>query len=261
MGNDWSTFKARINNRLARHLRKAPLRLRNKHPIVSFTFDDAPESAATSGVAILDYYNAKATFYVAGGLVGQWSGHWQGISKHGILELHRRGHEIACHTFSHRAVPDLAADRLADEIEQNRRYLLALDPSIQIENFAYPYGMGSVLRKTQLARTFRSARGIIPGANHGVVDLQFLRSTPLINRNIDFDGIDRAFDEAIETNGWLIFYGHDVAGDPSPYGCTPELLRHALDAASRRGVAIMTVADALDACGSVGKIQSETAQA
>jgi peptidoglycan/xylan/chitin deacetylase (PgdA/CDA1 family) len=165
------------------------------------------------------------------------------------VELYRRGHEIACHTFSHVRITDLGAAELAAEIEKNRRYLLDLYPSIRIENFAYPYGLGSVWRKTQLAKTFRSSRGIVPGVNSGVVDLQYLRSTPLIDRHIDCDGIDRVFDELVATNGWLIFYGHDVAAEPSPYGCTPPLLRHALDAASKRNVQIVTVVEALRAAG------------
>lgn len=82
-----------------------------------------------------------------------------------------------------------------------------------------------------------------------MVDLQYLRSTPLTNHHIDEDGIDRAFDELADANGWLIFYGHDVATEPSPYGCTTSLLRYALDAATRRDVAIMTVAEALRAAG------------
>jgi hypothetical protein len=106
-----------------------------------------------------------------------------------------------------------------------------------------------VLRKGQLKKIFQSSRGIIPGANSGVVDLQFLRATPLINRDIDADGVDRMFDEAVASNGWLIFYSHDVATEPSPYGCTPSLLRHALDAASRRNIEILSVADALRAAG------------
>lgn len=246
---DWPALRARVDNRLSRHFCKAPFRLRNKRPMVSFTFDDFPESAASVGVPMLDQCNARATFYVAGDLVDKWSGHWQGIRPEVIVELHRRGHEIACHTFSHLRTPDLDAAGFAAQIEGNRRYLLGLDPSIRIENFAYPYGLGSVWRKAQLAKTFRSSRGIVPGVNSGVVDLQYLCSTPLIDRSIDCDGVDRAFDELISTNGWLIFYGHDVATEPSPYGCTPSLLRHALDAAARRNVEIMTVADALSAAG------------
>jgi peptidoglycan/xylan/chitin deacetylase (PgdA/CDA1 family) len=246
---DWSALKARVSNRLARHFGAVPFRLQNKTPMVSFTFDDPPKSSATDGAPMLDEYNARGTFYISGGLVDQLSDHWVGINADEIVRLHRTGHEIACHTFSHVRTPDLNAAALTAEIEKNRRYLLALDPSIRIENFAYPYGLGSVSHKRRLKQTFRSSRGIIPGANSGIVDLHFLNSTPLINRHIDTDGIDRAYDEAIATNGWVIFYSHDVAASPSPYGCTPALLQHALAEASRRNIRILSVADALAASG------------
>ena len=246
---DWSALKARVSNRLARHFGAVPFRLQNKTPMVSFTFDDPPKSSATVGAPILFEYQARATYYISGGLVGQPSEHWMGISADEIVGLHRAGHEIACHTFSHVRTPDLNAAALAAEIEKNRRYLLTLDPSIEIRNFAYPYGLGSVSHKRRLKQSFRSSRGIIPGANSGTVDLQFLRSTPLINQHIDNDGIDRALDEAVAKNGWLIFYGHDVAASPSPYGCTPSLLQHALKAASQRKIEILSVADALRSAG------------
>jgi hypothetical protein len=57
------------------------------------------------------------------------------------------------------------------------------------------------------------------------------------------------FDEAVANSGWLIFYSHDVAAEPSPYGCSPSLLRHALDAAIRRKIPILNVADALRCAG------------
>jgi peptidoglycan/xylan/chitin deacetylase (PgdA/CDA1 family) len=246
---DWSALKARVSNRLARHLCTVPFRLRNKRPMVSFTFDDTPKSAAAVGVPMLDAYNARATFYVAGGLVDKWSGHWAGISGDEIVELHRKGHEIACHTFSHKRTTDLDAAALAAEIEDNRRYLLALDPSIRIENFAYPYGFGSLSHKRRLGKTFRSSRGILPGVNSGTVDLHFLRATPLIEVEIDREGVDRAFKEAVAKNGWLIFYSHDVKAVPSPYGCSPAMLRHALEAASRRNVPVLSVAQALRRAG------------
>jgi peptidoglycan/xylan/chitin deacetylase (PgdA/CDA1 family) len=217
--------------------------------MVSFTFDDSPESAATVGAGMLDEYDARATFYISGGLVDKWSGHWNGINAEAIVELHRSGHEVACHTFSHVRAIDLDAAAMAAEIEKNRNYLLSLDASIRIENFAYPYGVGSVLRKGQLGKIFHSSRGIVPGVNSGIVDLQYLRSTPLINRDIDINGLDRVFDEAVANSGWLIFYSHDVAAEPSPYGCSPSLLRHALDAAIRRKIPILNVADALRCAG------------
>jgi peptidoglycan/xylan/chitin deacetylase (PgdA/CDA1 family) len=217
--------------------------------MVSFTFDDAPVSAATTGADMIEEYGARGTFYVAGGLADTWSGNWTVIGAEHIAGLHRRGHEIACHTFAHARTTDLTAAAMAAEIESNRRYLLAVDSSIRIENFAYPYGTGSVSRKGQLGKVFRSSRGILPGINSGVVDLQYLRATPLIERQIGPDGIDRAFDEAVDKNGWLIFYSHDVATEPSPFGCSPSLLRHALKAASRRKIPNLSIADALRTAG------------
>src|SRR3979411_1004447 len=134
-----SALRARVSNRLARHLRAAPFRLRNTSPMVSFTFDDVPKSAATVGAPILEEYDARGTFYVSGGLVDQWSGHWTGASADELVGLHPRGHDLACHTFSHTRSIDLDAAAMTAEMENNRRYLLALDPSIKIEHFASHY--------------------------------------------------------------------------------------------------------------------------
>jgi peptidoglycan/xylan/chitin deacetylase (PgdA/CDA1 family) len=245
----WSAINGRLSNRLARHFALSPHRLPAHAPMVSFTFDDAPDSAASHGAPLLEEFGGRATFYLAASQVNQWSGHWLGLSDEAVLRLHRGGHEIACHTFSHRRAVDLDEVTLAQEIAQNRDYFRALDPTIKLDNFAYPYGLASIWRKPQLAKSFRSARGILPGINRGVVDLQFLRSSPLIDRDVDAAGIDRQFDAAVGSGGWLIFYGHDVVNQPSPYGCSPALLRHALNAARQRGVAIVTVAEALRRIG------------
>jgi peptidoglycan/xylan/chitin deacetylase (PgdA/CDA1 family) len=241
----WSNVRARVSNRLARHVFAAPMRLRNTQPMVSFTFDDIPVSAATTGAPMLEEFGGLGTFYIAGGLVNRSTDQGDGVDPDGIVKLRRNGHEIACHTFSHQRAIDLDAAAMAAELAQNRRYLEGLDASIKLENFAYPYGLATVARKRQLAGSFRSARGILPGVNSGTIDLQFLRSSPLIDKDIDRAGIDRVFDEAVATNGWLIFYTHDVSDTPSPWGCTPGLLRYALDAARRRSMPMISVAEAL----------------
>jgi hypothetical protein len=106
-----------------------------------------------------------------------------------------------------------------------------------------------VLHKHFLADTFRSSRGILAGVDRDIVDLQVLRATPLVCQHIDRDGVDRAFDDLMASGGWLIFYSHDVVENPSPYGCTPDLLQHALQVASQRRLPIVTVAEALDSAG------------
>jgi peptidoglycan/xylan/chitin deacetylase (PgdA/CDA1 family) len=246
----WSEAKVKASHRLAMHLRVDQLRLANPTPMVSFTFDDVPKSAATSGAGILEAHDARGTFYISGGLVGTTvSPNWAAIDAEDIVELHRRGHEIGCHTFSHLRACDLSAQSMAAEIADNRRYLCSLDPSIKVRNFAYPFGYGSFVRKNQLRTAFQSCRSIMPGVNSGTVDLQFLRALPLIDGRIDRDGIERAFDKAQTTNGWLIFYGHDVADRPSPYGCSPALMNHALEAAAKRKIPVLNMAEALQCAG------------
>jgi peptidoglycan/xylan/chitin deacetylase (PgdA/CDA1 family) len=245
----WSETKARVSHRLAMHLRVDHFRLLNDTPMVSFTFDDLPKSAVTTGADILEGHHARGTFFVSGGLVGVPTPHWATGDDKDIVALHRRGHEIGCHTFSHARTCDLSASSLSTEIAQNRQYFRAVDPSIRIENFAYPWGYGSLVRKQQLRSAFQSCRSIVPGVNSGTVDLQFLRAMPLIDPYISRDGIERAFDEAQTNNGWLIFYTHDVADQPSPYGCSPGLLHDALEAAARRKIPVLNMAEALLCAG------------
>jgi peptidoglycan/xylan/chitin deacetylase (PgdA/CDA1 family) len=247
--NAMSEARARLSHRMAMHLRIEPFRLRNETPMVSFTFDDVPKSAASVGAAILEAHEAHGTFYVIGSQVGTSSSLWDMVDGEDVVALHRRGHEIACHTFSHKRACDLDAETLNAEIERNQQYLRSLNSSIRIENFAYPFGYGSFVRKRQLKTVFKSCRSIVPGVNSGTVDLQFLRAMPLIDRRIDREGIERALDEARTCNGWLIFYTHDVADEPSPYGCSPSLLNEALEAASRRKIPVLNMAEALRCAG------------
>jgi hypothetical protein len=85
---------------------------------------------------------------------------------------------------------------MADELDENRRYFATLDPTISLKKFAYPYGLATVSRKSRLKGVFNSARSILPGVNRDVIDLQFLRVTPLIEIHIDGAAVESAFDEA-----------------------------------------------------------------
>src|SRR3954466_1234050 len=98
----WSEAKARVSHRLATHLSVEPFRLRNDTPMVSFTFDDIPRSAATMGAKLLEAHEARGTFYVSGGLVGTKSADWTVVAAEDVVDLHRNGHEIGCHTLSHK---------------------------------------------------------------------------------------------------------------------------------------------------------------
>jgi hypothetical protein len=118
-----------------------------------------------------------------------------------------------------------------------------------VENFAYPFGVGSLIHKAVLRGSVRSSRTTHPGINAGRVDPHFLRSV-LLDKSLDgIAKVDSAFDATACCNGWLILTLHDVGERPSPYGCTPALLSHALNEARRRGFVIAPIRDALTLAG------------
>jgi peptidoglycan/xylan/chitin deacetylase (PgdA/CDA1 family) len=235
---------ARVSHRLARHIPLSRLTMRNG-PIVSFTFDDIPASAHRAGAEFLEAHGIRGTFYIASGLFDGQTANWQVAGEDAVADLHRRGHEIACHTHTHRRADTIHGDDIDAEIAENRERLHAIEPSLKLDNFAYPYGYGSFAWKRKLKEMFHTSRGVCPGINCGKIDLQFLKAFPLTNADLDEDAIRAIMDETVRTQGWTIFYTHDVAFNPSPYGCTYELLSAAVRAAQERGIACMTVAGAL----------------
>jgi peptidoglycan/xylan/chitin deacetylase (PgdA/CDA1 family) len=236
---------ARLSHRAARHMPMSSIAMAGG-PLVSFTFDDIPESAHTEGARILEQRGVRGTFYVAGGLMGGCAQHWRVAGPEAIADLHARGHEIACHSYSHKRADAVHGGDIGRELARNRERLSALAPTLRIQNFAYPYGYASLGWKRELRKVFQSSRGVLPSVNHGSIDLHFLRAFPL---TCDASAVDAILNETVRTKGWTIFYTHDVSAKPSPYGCTPDLLEHALDAAQRRGIACTAVACALHRIG------------
>ncbi len=223
----WSEAKVKVSHRLAMHLRvDDAFACAMPTPMVSFTFDDLPKSAVTTGAGLLEAHGARGTFYVSGGLVGV--GH-AGLGERRCQPTWSRCIAAATRSAaipSRTSAPATSTRRRSPTKSRATATTSARSiPRSRSRPSPIPFGYGSFARKYQLKEQFQTCRSIVPGVNAGSVDLQFLRAMPLIDRHIDRDGIDRAFDEAQTNNGWLIFYGHDVADRPSPYGCSPALLQ------------------------------------
>src|SRR4051812_1494906 len=77
------------------------IRLRNRFPLISFTFDDFPRSALYTGGEILRKYGAAGTYYTALGLMGTDGPVGRIFSEADLPEVLGRGHEFGCHTFDH----------------------------------------------------------------------------------------------------------------------------------------------------------------
>jgi peptidoglycan/xylan/chitin deacetylase (PgdA/CDA1 family) len=238
-------YRAAIGRRLAAAVRTKGLAIKPERPIVSFTFDDAPLTASTNGARLLEAAGACGTYYVAGELCGESDGGRPFLSANELVRLNERGHELACHTYSHVRASDLSAAEFSTEITRNQTYVASQCGDVRLTSFAYPFGDVSLARKLQAQSMFASCRGISPGVNSGVADLGLLKAVALYAESRDDAGVDAWLDKAGRERGWLIFYTHDVEDRPSQWGASPEQLGRAIKASLDRGFEILTVRNAL----------------
>ena len=238
---------SRASRALAFYLPTKTVMMRNRRPIVSFTFDDVDESAVFNGARILERHGIRGTFYVAGGLCGTRYQRWLFPSSESVRSLSERGHEIGCHTYSHPDVQTLDREGIEAELDANRRFFAAQD--VELNNFAYPYGSVGLPQKSVVQEHFWSCRGVRAGVNAGRADLGHLLAVQLYDVTLDADGIDTWINEARRRNGWLIFYTHDVAASPTEHGCSPALLELAAARAQQACCDCLTVRDAMAEIG------------
>ncbi len=210
-------------------------------PIASITFDDFPRSAWTVGGPLLARYGAKATYYAAGRFCGIVEDGIAYYTREDLREVEAAGHEVGCHTFDHRYGSRVGSAALRKEADRNQATLGEVLGDTRLCSFAYPYGDASPRTKLLYARLFPTSRGIRAGVNAGTIDLAQLRSVAIEAKRWDPARIEAWIAETVERTGWLTLFTHDVGDDPTPYGCTPAMLEHALRALSDAGVEMVTV--------------------
>jgi peptidoglycan/xylan/chitin deacetylase (PgdA/CDA1 family) len=220
-----------------------PVPLGSRGPIVTFSFDDFPRSALINGASIVERYGARATYYVAMGLMGKANDLGEQFRSADLGSLIERGHEVASHTFSHLSAKHSRFQMFSQDVDRCEKAIkenVALGSS---NNFAYPYGEVTLTAKRQLGPRMRSCRGTCGGFNGPQVDLNLLRANSLYG---DIDQAGAAKQLIVENKNrksWLIFYSHDVVDKPSRFGCTPALLEEVVSFAADSGAKMMTVAD------------------
>ncbi|AWI60261.1 polysaccharide deacetylase family protein [Sinorhizobium fredii] len=237
-------FVDRLANRAIWQLARARRKLETDVPVVSFTFDDVPDSALHEGAAILERYDARGTFYIAGGLAGQLEKDRTLITSEGCAELLGRGHEIGCHTFAHHRVR--SAGGLAADLDRNAQYLTSVGVASPARNFAFPYNAAWPLARPELRRRYRSCRAGGEAINRGSVDPLMLKAVEIRQPEQHAQMLTRWIDDVVGELGWLIFFTHDIAPRPTPYGCTPETFDNLVRYAVEKGCRVLPVDEALD---------------
>lgn len=239
----WDKARTAFSERLTRNWSPHALPSRAKAPVVSFSFDDFPRSAAKEGARVLREFGVKGTYFVAGGRAGRHLDDVDQFTEDDLLSVAEAGHEIGCHTFGHIRLPSASHSEIADDLLRNQEFVQQILGDYTMCSFAYPDGDASIATKALVGRWFPICRGIWDGVNHRRIDFMQLKAVSL-ERSFDRAHVERVLDEAKGTNGWVIFFTHDISEKPSPYGCLPGQLAGILQAVIDRGIEILPIKNA-----------------
>jgi peptidoglycan/xylan/chitin deacetylase (PgdA/CDA1 family) len=246
------SLKGKLRRRLAKLAVRRPAAVALERPMVSFSFDDAPATAADAGAAVLEAAGIRGTFFVCAGTMGEDGPMGINASADALRSLAERGHEIACHTWSHLDCGRAAADAIATDADRNQEALTALGLGAPA-TFAYPFGEVSVPAKRTLGGRF----GLLRALHHGLVETGTdLNQAPAvgIEGKAGEAAASRWIEAAARRNAWLILYSHDVRSEPSPWGCSPQALERLAGSVVKAGFDVVTVAEGCRRIGALPPI-------
>ncbi len=235
------SWKGKLRRRMVRLRSTRPAPAGPGRPMVSFSFDDAPATAATTGAEILEARGVRGTYFVSMGLADRYGPMGRNLGAAEVRTLVDAGHEIGCHTFSHLDCGQAGGAAATADVEQNLQALRTLGAPKPV-TFAYPYGDVSAPAKAALEERFALLRAL----HHGVIRQgSDLNQAPAVG--IEGPGAEAVvrgwLNRALTDRAWLIIYTHDVQEDHSAFGCTPRALARLLDEALQGGADVVTVAE------------------
>lgn len=195
----------RVANRLIWRFASKPRDVVTDVPLVSFTFDDVPDTALHNGATILERHGVRGTFYIAGGLADRVEVDRTLISAKGCADLASRGHEVGCHTFSHSKIRRLGGVALARDLDRNADYLKRSGVEPAATNFAFPYNAAWPLSRRELGRRYRTCRAGGESVNRSGVDPLMLKGVEIRQPEVDARALTGWIDDVVARPGWLVF--------------------------------------------------------
>ncbi|MFT3996979.1 MAG: polysaccharide deacetylase family protein [Asticcacaulis sp.] len=233
----------KLRRRASKWLYRKPARLSGlKRPLLTFSFDDAPQTAAEAGAQILEARGLRATYFISAGLMGHDSHFGLYADAGHIRALSGHGHEIACHTLTHIDCGQAKGRDIAASVDENQTCIQSLGLP-RSTTFAYPYGDVSPQAKAVLAPRYASARGLHHGLITRGTDLNQAPAVGIEGKDGEALALGWMQKAAQTPDSWLVLYTHDVRDTPSPWGCTPQTLETLADAAVSMGFEVVTYAE------------------
>jgi len=215
--------------------------------VVSLTFDDGWREIYTNGIPILEKANIKSTQFISTRVVE--NGQNKYVSAAEILDMAKKGHEIASHSMDHRYFSEISESEILPQLIRSKNYLQYIGVS-NVDTFSYPYGKKTeyshnLIRESSL---YSAVRGTNPGLNDRNSDPLSLNSYVLQNSMHFSPYIKNLVDDATRNNKWLILVFHQIARPNYQYYTAPEDLQNLVDYLILMKVPVLTVRDVVSHC-------------
>jgi hypothetical protein len=241
----WQKIVGRCRWSAVKRFARRNLRMNNRAPIVSFTFDDFPGSALKVGGEILKARSFAGTYYACLGLLDQDSPVGRICTVDDLDDLLAQGHELGCHTYHHSHAWETKPEAFEASILENRRALGLVLPRASFKTLSYPIDIPRLGNKIRASRHFACCRGGGQTFNRGTLDLNNVLAFFLERSRDKPELIRQILDQNRAAGGWLVFATHDIAEQPTRYGCTPRFFEQVVRWAADSGARILPVAQAL----------------
>lgn len=238
------SLPARLARRITQWRAVKPIGKSPTTPIVTFTFDDFPKSAADIGAQIVESVGGRATYYACTSFEGSRTTTGNQFDRSDIEALQIAGHEIGAHSHTHLDCAKSSVEAAHEDIQLNLSRLADLG-ALDIQNFAYPYGETQLALKRALVGKFQTARGVLAGQNTEHSDCMQLRAFELAEESWTIERAKKALVSAADKPSWIVFFTHGVTPSAESYGTTPNDLRELATIAQDIGADILTVKQAM----------------
>jgi peptidoglycan/xylan/chitin deacetylase (PgdA/CDA1 family) len=209
---------------------------------ITLTFDDGWRSIYENALPILQRAGIKSTCYVVSGYLDdeQFPAYMNTTQ---IFELNAQGHEIGCHTASHKNLPKETDSIIESEVNLSLKFLRGLGVSVQ--TFAYPFGeYDSRVVRTVKDAGFLGARSVERGFNDQTTD-RFLLQCRAVKVSTTVSEVIAWIESARSQAKWLILMFHQIDEEGREFSARPQTLSRIADYLRENDVRTLTVREGL----------------
>ena len=213
--------------------------------ILTFTFDDAPDTQYTNALPILAKYDFSATSYVP----TNWIDKSDRLSTNELKELQDvYGWDVSAHTLNHIDLSNpLYEDQFEKELYQSKQFLLDNGFKKGADHFAYPFGTFDNNFSMQLVKKYyKTARGVIGDTETLPVADQYRLRVMYISNFTEPIDVSKRVQDAIENGDWLILVFHGIVESNANDRHATYLMSNfeqIVDDIYSKGIQVMTVSE------------------